>query len=111
MEELASIYRLADIFIYPSFFEGFGIPVIEALFSKTVVITSNTSCLPEAGGLDSVYVNPENVEDIRAKIIFLWENESERNRRVEKGLRFVQKFNDEVIAKNLIKVYNDLLVL
>jgi len=108
MEELGGIYRLAEIFIYPSFFEGFGIPVIEALFSETVVITSNTSCLPEAGGPDSVYVNPENVDDIRAKINFLWENESERNRRAEKGLRFVQKFNDEVIAEEVMKVYKSL---
>jgi glycosyltransferase involved in cell wall biosynthesis len=108
MEELTAIYRLADIFIYPSFFEGFGIPVIEALFSETVVITSNTSCLPEAGGPDSVYVNPENVDDIRAKINFLWENESERKRRAEKGLQFVQKFNDEVIADEIMKVYESL---
>ena len=108
MEELAGIYRLADIFIYPSFFEGFGIPVIEALFSETVVITSNISCLPEAGGPDSVYVNPESVEDIKAKILFLWENESERNRRAEKGLQFVQKFNDEVIADEMMKVYKSL---
>lgn len=109
MEELASIYRLADVFIYPSFFEGFGIPVIEALFSETVVITSNTSCLPEAGGPDSVYVNPESVEDIKAKILFLWENKSERNRRAEKGLQFVQKFNDEVIADEMMKVYESLI--
>jgi glycosyltransferase involved in cell wall biosynthesis len=109
MEELASIYRLADVFIYPSFFEGFGIPVIEALFSKTVVITSNTSCLPEAGGPDSVYVNPENVNDIKAKILFLWENESERKRRAEKGLQFVQNFNDEVIADEVMKVYEKVL--
>ena len=108
MEELAGIYKLAEIFIYPSFFEGFGIPVIEALFSETVVITSNTSCLPEAGGPDSVYVNPESVEDIKAKILFLWENESERNRRAEKGLQFVQKFNDEVIADEMMKVYKSL---
>lgn len=108
MEELASVYRLADIFIYPSFFEGFGIPVIEALFSETVVITSNTSCLPEAGGPDSVYVNPDNVDDIKAKILFLWDNESERKRRVEKGLQFAQKFNDDVIAKDLMKVYEGL---
>lgn len=108
MEELAGIYKLAEIFIYPSFFEGFGIPVIEALFSETVVITSNTSCLPEAGGPDSVYVNPENVDDIRAKINFLWDNDSERKRRAEKGLQFVQKFNDEVIAEELMKVYNSL---
>lgn len=106
MEELAGIYRLADIFIYPSFFEGFGIPVIEALFSETVVITSNISCLPEAGGPDSVYVNPENVDDIKAKINFLWDNESERKRRAEKGLQFVQKFNDERIAEEVMKVYN-----
>ncbi|RLJ32470.1 glycosyltransferase involved in cell wall biosynthesis [Chryseobacterium sp. 7] len=109
MDELACLYKLADIFVYPSFFEGFGIPVIEALFSKTVVVTSNTSCLPEAGGKDSVYVNPDNDLDIRAKIKFLWENESERKRREEKGFEFVQKFNDEPIAKELIKFYQKII--
>lgn len=109
MEELAGIYRLADIFIYPSFFEGFGIPIIEALFSETVVITGNISCLPEAGGKDSVYVNPENTEDIRSKILFLWENESERKRRSEKGLEFVEKFSDEKIAENLMNVYKEVI--
>ena len=106
MEELAVIYRLADIFIYPSIFEGFGIPVIEALFSKTPVITSNLSCLPEAGGPDSLYVNSLNIDDIKAKILFLWENEAERNRRAEKGFEFVQKFNDEVIAQQVMHLYN-----
>jgi len=108
MNELAAIYKLADIFIYPSLFEGFGIPIIEALYSETVVITSNTSCLPEAGGPDSVYIDPKNVSDIKSKITFLWENESERKRRAEKGLEFVQKFNDEVIAKDVMKVYESL---
>ena len=105
MEELAIIYKLADIFIYPSLFEGFGIPVIEALFSKTVTITSNVSCLPEAGGPNSVYIDPKNDFDIKAKIKFLWDNESERNRRAEKSFEFVQKFNDEQIARDLMKVY------
>ncbi|MDO5616037.1 MAG: glycosyltransferase family 1 protein, partial [Cruoricaptor ignavus] len=109
MTELAGIYRLADIFIYPSFFEGFGIPVIEALFSETPVITSNTSCLPEAGGGDSLYVCPHSVEDIRAKILYLWENESERKRRAEKGLQYAQKFCDKVIAEDLIRVYQIIL--
>lgn len=109
MDELAIIYKLADIFVYPSFFEGFGIPVIEALFSKTVVVTSNTSCLPEAGGKDSVYIDPNNDLDIRAKIKFLWENESERKRREEKGFEFVQKFNDEPIAKNLMNLYQKII--
>lgn len=109
MDELAVLYKLADIFVYPSFFEGFGIPVIEALFSKTVVITSNTSCLPEAGGPDSVYVDPKNHLDIQAKIKFLWDNESERNRRAEKGFHFVQKFNDEPIANELMNFYRKII--
>lgn len=109
MDELACLYKLADIFVYPSFFEGFGIPVIEALFSKTVVVTSNTSCLPEAGGKDSVYVNPNNELDIRAKLKFLWENESERKRREEKGFEFVQKFNDEPIARELMNFYQKII--
>lgn len=107
MNELAAIYRLADIFIYPSLFEGFGIPVIEALFSGTPVITSNVSCLPEAGGKNSTYVNPLSVEDIRSKVLHLWENESERKRRREKSFDFVQKFSDENIAEELMRVYKN----
>jgi glycosyltransferase involved in cell wall biosynthesis len=109
MDELAVIYKLADIFVYPSFFEGFGIPVIEALFSKTVTITSNTSCLPEAGGPDSVYIDPNNYLDIQSKIKFLWDNESERKRRADKGFEFVQKFNDEPIANQLMRLYKKIL--
>ena len=105
MEELAGIYKLADIFIYPSLYEGFGIPIIEALFSETCVITSNVSCLPEAGGPDSVYINPKNPEDIHAKINFLWNNESERKRRVEKGLLYAQNFTDEKIGRQINDLY------
>lgn len=109
MDELAVIYKLADIFIYPSFFEGFGIPVIEALFSKTVTITTNTSCLPEAGGPDSVYIDPKNHLDIQSKLKFLWDNNSERKRRADKGFEFVQKFNDEPIANELMNLYKKIL--
>lgn len=110
MDELAIIYKLTDIFVYPSRFEGFGIPIIEALFSKTVVITSNSSCLPEAGGKDSVYIDPESYLDLQAKIKFLWDSESERKRRADKGFEFVQNFNDEPISHQLIKFYQKLLL-
>ncbi|MGX9985711.1 glycosyltransferase family 4 protein [Soonwooa purpurea] len=107
MVELACIYQLADIFVYPSLFEGFGIPVIEAHFSKTAVITSNTSCLPEAGGKDAVYVDPLNSDDIKAKVNFLWNNEAERQRRAERSYDFaVANFSDEKIANDVMRVYN-----
>lgn len=109
MQELAAIYRLSTVFIYPSLFEGFGIPIIEALFSGIPVITSNVSCLPEAGGENSLYVDPKNVADIQSKILFLWNNESERKRRREKGFEFVEKFRDEQISEKVMKVYLEVL--
>ncbi len=107
--ELAIIYQLATIFIYPSLYEGFGIPIIEALFSKTPVITSNRSCLPEAGGPDSIYINPENNEEIKIALLTLWNDKSKREAIIDKGFNFVQKFNDEVIAKNIMELYNKIL--
>ncbi len=109
MDELAGIYKLSDIFVYPSLFEGFGIPIIEALFSETVVVTSNRSCLPEAGGKNSVYIDPENEFDIRAKITFLWENSEERKRRAVLGLEHVQQFKDEYIAEKILNFYEKIL--
>lgn len=109
MEDLAAIYQLADTMVYASQFEGFGIPVIEALFSGTPVITSNRSSLPEAGGEAVLYVDPLNADDIRAKIRFLWENSAERERRAELGLVYAQKFTDAEIAKNIMNVYEEVL--
>ncbi len=62
--ELSSIYQLASVFIFPSFYEGFGIPILEARFSGTPVIASNSSCLEEAGGEDSLYFDPSNSEKL-----------------------------------------------
>ncbi len=109
MQELAAIYRLATVFIYPSLYEGFGIPVIEALFSGTPVITSNVSSLPEAAGKDSLLVDPKNVLDIRSKILFLWNNEAERKRIAEKGKEYAEQFTDKKIAHQLMSVYQEVL--
>lgn len=109
MEELAAIYKLSNIFIYPSLFEGFGIPVIEALFSGTAVITSNTSCLPEAGGKNALYVDPKNYLDLRAKINYLWQNPEERKRRVALSSEHLEQFKDEYIAKQLSDFYKKIL--
>jgi len=106
MPELASIYQLADIFVYPSIFEGFGIPIIEALFSKTPVISSTGSCFSEAGGEYSWYVEPGNSSELKLAILELWNSPETRNEMASRGLEFVQQFSDENVAKNLFNAIN-----
>lgn len=67
-EELKKLYQNARITILPSFYEGFGIPIIESLFSDTPVITSDVTSLPEAAGPCAIYVDPDNVESIKEGI-------------------------------------------
>ena len=103
--ELPVFYQNAKIFIYPSIFEGFGIPILEALFSKTPVITSKTGCFPEAGGPGSIYIDPLNAEDIADAILKLLKDTSFREKVVSEGYTYAQNFSNEKIAKNLIEVY------
>jgi glycosyltransferase involved in cell wall biosynthesis len=109
LKELAAIYRMASVFIYPSVFEGFGIPIIEALYSKTPVITSKGSCFSEAGGDNTVYVNALSIEDIKIELSELLANSEKREVMKQKGFEFVQKFNDHNIAKNWIEIYNEVI--
>lgn len=105
MQEIAVLYRKAKLFVYPSIFEGFGIPIIEALYSKTPVITTQGSCFPEAGGPNSIYLNnPYDIEEIAKAIRLVSKDKLFRLNMVEKGYQYVQRFNDEVIAKNFEKI-------
>lgn len=110
LKELVAIYQMASLMVYPSLFEGFGIPIIEALYSKTPVITSTGSCFSEAGGMHSIYINPFDHKELESKIIEVLESKELQMSMVKDGLEYVQKFNDEVIAEEMMKVYNDLLV-
>lgn len=105
VKELAIIYQLAKVFCYPSFCEGFGIPIIEALYSKTPVITSIGSCFPESGGPDSIYIDPNDQEVLRSKLLMLFNNPEIRTLMAESGHAFVQKFSDEEVAENIYKIY------
>lgn len=66
--DLSCFYQLASVFIFPSHYEGFGIPILESRFSGTPVIASNSSCLEESGGENSVYFDPANSEELATKI-------------------------------------------
>lgn len=105
LEELAIVYKLAAVFVYPSIFEGFGIPIIEALYSKTAVITTKEGCFSEAGGENSLYIDPANVLEIKKAIQLVLENSTKRLEMEEKGYEYAQRFNDETIVENIYKLY------
>jgi glycosyltransferase involved in cell wall biosynthesis len=100
---------MADAFIYPSRFEGFGIPILEALFSRTPVITSRGSCFNEVGGPSSLYVDPDDKDELIHAIRLVLENEKLRTEMQEKGYEHAQKFRQEIIADNLMEVYRKVL--
>ncbi|MEM8506432.1 MAG: glycosyltransferase family 1 protein [Bacteroidota bacterium] len=103
--ELAMIYQMATVFCYPSICEGFGIPIIEALYSKIPVVVSRDGCFPEAAGPDSVYIDPHKPKEIRTELKRLFESPEERTKIATKGFAFVQRFSDEHVAKHLLALY------
>ena len=107
-DELNVIYKKAEVFVYPSRYEGFGIPIIEAIFCGLPVVASTGSCLEEAGGPDCLYVNPDDSEGMAAAIMQLLNNEEERKRRITSSLEYVQKYKGTNIANAVIEVYKEL---
>ena len=106
--DLPSIYQSANLFVYPSLFEGFGIPVLEALYSKTPVIAATGSCLEEAGGPNSIYVDPKNSDELAQQIDRVIENGELQLEMKEKGFEYAQNFNSQKQAKAVLEVYEKL---
>lgn len=109
MEDLPGIYQMAEIFMYPSVFEGFGIPILEALNSKVPVVTSLGSCFPEAGGKSTVYVNPSDSEEIADAIIRILSSSQLKQNMVIDGYLHAQQFRQDKVAQNLMRVYKKLI--
>ncbi len=108
-DELPSMYQMADLFVFPSFFEGWGIPNVEALFSGTPVITSQGSCFPESAGPHSVYINPHNVEDIVEKMEKVLFDDELRETMIRQGREYAEQFHWKNTANSLIEVYQEIL--
>jgi glycosyltransferase involved in cell wall biosynthesis len=103
--DLANIYRCANGLIYPSIFEGFGIPLLEAMCVGTPVITSNISCMPEVGGDAVLYINPFDANDLASKMELLSTNQSLRNELSTKGKERAMHFTWEKCASDVMNVY------
>lgn len=107
--ELPSLYKTAEVFVYPSLYEGFGLPVLEAMTAGCPVITSDTGSLPEVGGQAAFYVNPENTHEITSKlreVLALTKND--RGKVLTLGHKQAAKFSWEKAAKETLKLYEEL---
>lgn len=102
--DFPALYQGAKVFMYPSLFEGFGIPILEALRSKVPVITSKGSCFEETGGKKTVYIQNNEEEAVHALRQVLNSNELQKTM-IEEGLKHAERFNVEKTIPQLLKVY------
>lgn len=109
-EELQWHYAHAALFLFPSFYEGFGFPPLEAMASGTPVITSNISSMPEVCGDAAMYVNPSDVNDIATKMHVLLTNIDLQKELILKGLEQVKKFTWEKTAKKYKNIFEKALI-
>lgn len=107
-EDLPGFYQTAECFIYPSVYEGFGIPIIEALVSEVPVITSTGGCFSEAGGPGTIYTDPKNPEMLGSRIMEVLGNPEVRRNMISTGAEYVSRFKNRNIAENYMKLYRSL---
>lgn len=108
-DELPAVYQLAKVFCFPSHFEGFGIPIIEALFSKLPVITSLGSCFPESAGPDSYFIDPQSKASIGLGLIKVLSDQKLQNNMSLRGLEFAQRFHRRESTFHLVDIYRQVL--
>lgn len=109
IETLAAIYHRAKLMVYTSLTEGFGIPIIEALYTSTPVICHHGGVFPEAAGPDSLYVDMNDPTAIRSIIDRVWNDESLLNKMKINGREYAARFDDKAIADQMMSIYKKLI--
>jgi glycosyltransferase involved in cell wall biosynthesis len=107
-EEVSALYRKAIALTFPSFYEGFGLPILEAQSLGVPVLTSNTSSLPEIAGEGALYVDPYNVEEIAKGMERIAFNENLRRELIKKGFENVKRFSWEKAAQRLLEIFREI---
>jgi glycosyltransferase involved in cell wall biosynthesis len=105
--DLVALYNGADIFVLPSFGEGFGFPVLEAMACGTPVLCSDTTSLPEVAGNGALFMDPHNQNDFNEKLEFLVLSDSQKQMLRSAGLEHVKKFSWETTARMTLQVYEE----
>ena len=106
-EDLPALYNAADLFVYPSIYEGFGLPPLEAMSCGCRVITSNTSSLPEVVGDAGIMIDPYDTDALTSSIYEVLTNNELRADMVKKGLERAKMFSWEKTAEETLEIYKD----
>ena len=107
-KDLPIFYNGADLFVYPSYYEGFGLPPLEAMSCKTPVITSNTTSIPEVTKNAAFLINPSLEEDLSNAIFNVLENDNLKNSLIEKGYKRSLEFSWKQTAENTLNAYKNI---
>lgn len=108
-QDLPALYRMAEAFVYPSRYEGFGIPVIEAIRMGLPVVACTGSCLEEAGGPDSLYVSPDDPAALANAVTSVLYGAQGRNNRIEAARQYVKRFENTGAAQQFADLYRSLI--
>ena len=108
-EQLPPYYANAETFVYPSVYEGFGIPIIEAISSGLPVVACTGSCLEEAGGPDTLYVAPNDVQGMAAGILQTLRGTAGREQRILRSQDYIRRFEGSDVAAQVADIYQRLL--
>lgn len=107
--DLPSLYQMSSVFVYTSFYEGFGIPILEALNSGVPVIAATGSCLEEAGGEGTIYVSPTDEKELAARLDEVLNDEALRSTMIKKGKEYASRFTMDKLVGSLLGVYGKVL--
>ena len=107
--DLPAIYQMAEASVYPSRYEGFGIPIIEAIQSGLPVVACTGSCLEEAGGNDSLYVDPDDVYGMTDAIAKVLKGAEGREGRIQRAQDYIRRFEGNDVAHQLLDLYQQVL--
>ena len=107
--DLQALYQMAEVFVYPSRYEGFGIPIIEAIHSGLPVVAATGSCLEEAGGPDCLYVDPDDAEELAAAVSQMLRGAEGREQRILRSREYVHRFEGCDVAGQVMDVYRRVL--
>jgi len=107
--DLPKLYTAADLFVFPSLHEGFGLPILEAMACGAPVITSNVFCMPEVAGGAAVLVNPYDVNEIARAMYNVLTNDELRKEMIKRGMRRAKQFSWRKCAEEHLKAYKDIL--